>query len=616
MQKNGQLNQVKIKMFLIVSAILFAGVTIAQSRDTTKILLNEITVFADKIPMPIYETPRSVTIISHSDIVNSPALNVEDILGYFAGVDIRRRGQEGAQADVSMRGSSFEQTLILLDGVKLTDPQTGHHNLNLPINIDDIERIEIIKGQASGIYGANALGGVINIITKRDFKNEVSINLAGGENSYNTQALSAKVLGDKTENNFSASRSRSAGYRPNTDYNILTAYAGSRYKFEACKANINIGFAGKEFGANQFYGDKYPAQWEETKTFFISSNVSINTKYLTVSPTIYWRHNYDHYLLDYKDPSSYENIHRTNVYGLDLQSTINADIGDFLIAVEYSYDKLNSNKLGIHNRTKGGVSGEFVADILPGLKLMLSGYSHYYDSFGWKLAPGLDIGYQFTKSFRIFSSIGKSFRIPSFTELYYISPSQAGNAALHPEEAIAYELGFAGNVDYCQYQVSAFARKGTNFIDWVKQSAADIWNAKNISIITTKGFEAAIGYSSNVLNSNTVFKTLKLDYAYLYSDFQTYSFQSKYSLEHLRHQLILTALHSISNDIIASWAFKYLDRFNQETAFVTDVKMSKSWGFLTMNLAATNLFNISYREVGIIPMPGRWIKVEMNYTIR
>ncbi len=608
-----------MKQYIIIIslAILCVGSNVAQNSDTARFLVNEITIFADKLPIPLLETPRNVTIITLNDIANSASNNIQDLLGYFAGVDIKRRGQEGAQADISTRGSSYEQTLILLNGVRLTDPQTGHHNLNLPVNIDDIERIEIVKGQASSIYGANALGGVINIITKRNFKNEATFHLAGGENSFNSEGASVKYVNDHTENSLSVSRTRSAGYRPNTDFNLLTIFGGSTYYLESGNSNINMGYTEKSFGANQFYSDKYPAQWEETKTFFISTNSTVSNNSFSFSPTVFWRHNYDHYLLDYAHPSFYENVHRTNVYGIDLQSRMKTSIGDILFGSEFNYAELNSNRLGNHNRSNVGATGEFAKNILPTLNILLSGNCHLYDSYGWRFAPGLDIGYQLNDKMRIFSSIGKSYRIPSFTELYYNSPSQIGNINLQSEEAIALEIGFSTHINNWQFQVNAFERRGANYIDWVKKSNLDTkWQAENITSITTKGFESTVEYSPDKYQTNPVFKSLKLDYSYLYSDFRINSYQSQYALEHLKHQVIISVLHNLFYDITGYWAFKYLDRFNQESAFVTDIKILKSWQLISYNIAVTNIFNVSYREVGVIPMPGRWMKLEINFKIQ
>ncbi|MGE5410295.1 MAG: TonB-dependent receptor, partial [Clostridiales bacterium] len=131
--------------------------------DEETIITDDVIVTAKKIPVLTLESVKNVLVISSEELQNVPAENIQDILGYCTGIDVKKRGPGGVQADISIRGGSFEQTLILIDGVKLSDPQTGHNSLNLPINMEDIERIEVLKGQASNIYGSNALSGVINI---------------------------------------------------------------------------------------------------------------------------------------------------------------------------------------------------------------------------------------------------------------------------------------------------------------------------------------------------------------------------------------------------------------------------------------------------------------------
>ena len=109
---------------------------------------------------------RTISIITIEDIKNSPATNLVELLQQEAGVDIRRQGVYGMQSDLYIRGGGFDQTLLLIDGIKSEDPQTGHHTLNIALPLEVIKRIEIIKGPAARIFGQNSFTGAINIVTK------------------------------------------------------------------------------------------------------------------------------------------------------------------------------------------------------------------------------------------------------------------------------------------------------------------------------------------------------------------------------------------------------------------------------------------------------------------
>ena len=259
------------KIILFLVAILGSNFnSFSQQRDTTNIIKDEVIVTAGMVPISISEVPRSVYVIRQEDIQNSPVQNLQDLLSYVPGLDLRARGLEGVQADVSLRGGSFEQTLILLDGVKLNDPQTGHHNMNLPVNMNDIERVEILKGPASSIYGPNAFAGVINFITKKANNSELSANLSGGSFGFLNGGLSVHVPYVDSDNLLSISKTKSDGYTHNTNFDITTFYYKSYVPLNSGSANVAVGYTDKSFGANGFYTTQFPNQWEETKTLLVS----------------------------------------------------------------------------------------------------------------------------------------------------------------------------------------------------------------------------------------------------------------------------------------------------------------------------------------------------------
>lgn len=601
------------KYFFIFSFIVFNALLFARETDTT-VVIDEVVISAGKIPFSLSDVPRSVSVINAEGLKNSPAQNIQDLLANIQGVDVKKRGPEGVQADISVRGGTFEQTLILLDGIKLSDPQTGHHSLNIPINYDDVERIEILKGQASSLYGPNALAGAVNIISKKGASPKLNLNISGGANGFYKGAVSLHSPVAGFNNLFSFSKTKSDGYRHNTSFDILTAYASSSYRFISGDAVLSAGYTGKKFGANGFYSDKYPDQWEETKTFLASSALNYAFGSFSLSPKIFWRNNNDYYLLDYSRPEFYKNTHETNSFGAELQSVYSTGIGSFALGGEIITDNIVSSNLGSHNRQKGGVSAEIAASPLSGLNIVLGGFAYYYDTFGMKLWPGIDIGYRLSDEISVYASAGKSFRIPTFTELYYSSPAQIGNASLRPEECATYETGINYYSRIVVLNFGGFYRKGDNLIDWARESSDKPWIAENIAVINTKGIDVSLSFFPDYLFDFEFIKKIKIGYSYLQSDIQKSPRQSRYILDHLKHQIVSEITHDLPFNTGMSWVFRYAARFNQEDYFIADAKLTLPVYKMNLLIEADNLFNRSYLDIGGIPMPGRWIKAGLSLS--
>lgn len=151
--------------FFILFFLAGLGLMLSQEDQTEN--LNEVILNTDRIELPFSEQSRTIQVITKMDIQKSAATNLTELLQQVTGVDVRQRGVEGMQADLYIRGGSFDQTLVLIDGIKTENPQTGHHTMNMMIPLENIERIEIIKGPAARIYGQNAFTGAINIVTKK-----------------------------------------------------------------------------------------------------------------------------------------------------------------------------------------------------------------------------------------------------------------------------------------------------------------------------------------------------------------------------------------------------------------------------------------------------------------
>jgi iron complex outermembrane receptor protein len=578
--------------------------------------LDEVVVTSSRTPVAFSDLTRSVIVIYPEDIKEIPVNSVQDLLQYVSGVDIKQRGVEGVQADINIRGGSFEQTLILVDGFKISDPQTGHHNLNLPIVIDNIERIEILKGQGSSIYGANAFSGVINIITKKGRENALSLQLTGGQNGYYQGILNGSFLLGELGNQITFSKSASDGYRYNTDFDIINFSYSSSFDFNDGSANLFAGYNDKKFGANGFYSERFPNQWEHTTTKFINFSLNKTSGNISLIPKIYWRRNDDEYLLDYKNPSFYKNIHQTNVYGAEIQSSLTTDFGITTIGGEYTKDIIESSNLGNHQRENYGAFAEQNIKMLNDFDFIIGAFAYHYAEIGWKLWPGFDVSYKIKSNLRLFASIGKSFRMPSYTELYYSDPVTIGNPNLKHEESVNYEIGINFTQTFYNVDASVFRKEGSNLIDWVRTSSGQAWNVKNIADVNTNGFEIGFSINPQQLFNKIPLHKFGVGYTYLSQDKSTAQLQSRYVLDYLKHQLIINISNPLFFNIEQSWFLRYEDRVNIESNFLVDTQLSYKINLFDLFVKATNLFNKSYKDITGLPLPGRWITAGIKYSLR
>ena len=598
----------------LIIFILLVNVTFAQKVMTHE--LKDVVVTAGRTAVEFSDLTRSVYVLNQKDIEKIPVNDIQDLLQYVAGVDLKQRGVDGVQADISIRGGSFNQTLILIDGIKVTDPQTGHHNLNIPLSLGDIQRVEILKGQGSRVHGPNAFSGVINIITKKGNVKELSLIAIGGQNGYYSTSLSVAYPTRILKSRISFNRKQSDGYIHNTDFkNKNFSYNGS-VNLKNVLINTFAGYNDKQFGANKFYSARFPEQWEHTKTTFVNTSVKYFKKNFLLDSKVYFRKNKDDYILIKDHPEIYENHHESNTYGAELQSTFNYKNGSTSIGGEFIKDKIKSTNLGNHKREKKGVFVE--QRYFPSENLTLVGgfFAYDYAFLGWKFWPGLEAAYKFKNSSRIYANIGKSFRLPTYTELYYLSPTNNGNPNLKSEETLNYELGFVFNSKNVNINGSIFRKEGKNLIDWTRKIGTDVWKAQNISKINTTGYELGLKVKLNKLLKQNILIDFQLDYTWLQADKTIGKFnESKYLLDFLRHQLIGKILNKLPFALLQSWIFRYEDRVNFGDSFIVDTQISKKFTLFSIFVRATNLFDRSYSDIVGVVLPGRWITMGVKLNI-
>ncbi|MBN2097002.1 MAG: TonB-dependent receptor, partial [Candidatus Omnitrophica bacterium] len=296
--------------------------------------LEPIVITPTKSLLGLLQDLRQVKIITREKIDELPVHSVAELLHYTLGVDIRQRGSWGIQADVNMRGANFEQVLICLNGLPINDPQTGHHNLDLPVRLADIERIEILPGGGSRLYGAGAFAGTINIITKSPAGSQIEVETSGGSFGLNAQGLSANFPLGNFQNRFSFAREESSGWRSETDFTAKNLSLNTQSSFSWGELGYLFGWTKKDFGADSFYSNFYTQEQEHTDTRFFNLKTLIKNQILALQSDLYFRRHTDHFLLDRTRPGWQENYHTSYSSGLDLDALKTFDFGSLLAGLE------------------------------------------------------------------------------------------------------------------------------------------------------------------------------------------------------------------------------------------------------------------------------------------
>ncbi|MBL6610943.1 MAG: TonB-dependent receptor plug domain-containing protein, partial [Flavobacteriaceae bacterium] len=296
--------------FLAGSFALSAQVETPSDSLPTQVL-GEVVV-QGRIAESYVNESKSVTVYSAEAIAQSGAVHLVDFLQQVAGLDVRRRGVGPTQADLNLRGGTFDQTLLLIDGIALEDAQTGHHLANFLPPVALIERVEIVRGASARIYGQNAFSGAINIVTKRTIESGVQGEIQGG--SFGTAGLEARVslITEQTRVLAFASHAQSDGYRHNTDYRqqqwfVSLASGSSNQPFR-----LLAFFTPRAFGANGFYASPSAVdQYEETQASLLAVTQQFQLENTTLTPRIYWRRGQDMYEFVRDRPEIYRNMHIT-----------------------------------------------------------------------------------------------------------------------------------------------------------------------------------------------------------------------------------------------------------------------------------------------------------------
>ena len=612
---------------------------VAQGKDTIKINqiadknLDEVVIWASA-DEPINQVAKIITTITREEIGRLKPQSIQDLLSYAASVDIQTRGSHGVQADVSIRGGSFDQSAILLNGINISNPQTGHYSFDIPINISDIERIEILHSPSAIVYGASAFSGGINIITKKNIDNELSAKVEGGSYGLFAGEIGGAYRIKNVDNRLSMGYKQSDGYIENSDYRIFNLLYGSRVNLKENKIDIQLGYNKKNYGANTFYSAAYPNQFDNTSSVLTSVKGEFGSK-IKFLPSIYWNRHYDRFELIKNSGQS--NNHRSDVLGSNLNMQYHSKLGLTNFGLELRNESILSNVLGL---MMSSPIGDYTKkDNRLNLSYMLQhnikykgftmamgvlGFENTAFKQAFKLYPSLSVDYKINNNINVFSSYSQSSRLPTFTDLYYTTKTHIGNTDLKQEESESVELGSKYRNRYFLSYISGFWLGGKNMIDWVKKNPEDKWESKNITKMSKFGLEVGVKLFLNEIISSLKYPTtLKIDYSRMHQEVIKNEYISNYALNYLRDKLTAQLYLPLYKDKLSSTiSFRYQKRMGQYLKYedlkptqkedypaFTTMDISLNYNLKNFNIYCNlnNIFNTKYFDLGNVPQPGFWL---------
>lgn len=632
---------------------------------TLDVVLDEATAVASRTPLAADVAARQVITLRRDDLAAAGITSINDILKLCSGVDVRQRGGFGIQTDVSIDGGTFDQIAIMVNGVAITNPQTGHNAADFPVNLQDIEAIEVLEGGASRVLGTQAFAGAINIVTRGSHPLAAGVDPLAADlrlraGSYGTVTTEGRVgwqkemgTGQHFSTSLSGSYGRSDGAVANSEFDGGKAFWQGVLTTPRLRLNAQLGITGQDFGANTFYSGAYPNQWEATRRFLGSLRGEWSGR-IHLAPQVSWMRNYDHYQLT-RNSDFGECFNRTEILNFGLSAWTKWCLGRTAFGAEYRHESLYSRNLGKpiaesewisipgghglkynHHDERNNISlyaehNVVLSDWTFSAGVMAVRNNAVDKRMRWY--PGIDIAYRPDTHWRFYLSTGSAMRLPTFTDLYYKSPTQEGNVGLRPERSTNVRLGSSYSAQGLKADVRTYYNHGTNMIDWVMRSADDKYNATNFELDTYGVGATVMTDFAQMLQHPTWITRLRLDYTWLTQhrrDDQPY-FKSNYAMEYLRHKFVATLDHRIFARIGASWTLRVQKR---EGAFLEyndgistgvlkpygthaglDLKIHWTHPSYIIFVEGSNLTNHRYYDLANVLQPGTTVLAGVSWKL-
>jgi len=544
---------------------------------------------------------KKMIIIGSEEIKRLGIINISDLFKIISSVDVNRRGPGKSSFDLTMRGSNFEQILLMVNGIPVNNGQTGHFNTDLTFAIGDIDRIEVSQGANSVFHGSNGFAGIINIVLKE--RSGFQVEITGGENSLSQFSLSAGNKYKKLSFGFSAEDSSSTGYYEGQEFDNLNLRTFISFNAGKIGGKLNFGYLKKAFGAKDFYAP-YPS-FESIESGNLHFNMQMKGKMLhriSFSHTIHK----DSFVLDRYNNEFFNSESTTNHTYLKVHNTLRSGNLLFSGGADIEIINMDSSTMGYRNQSRSGIY-----------------FAGGLNRSGWGLDLGARINYSsehkpcltyYTGVYRIFNgrdtlrfNIGKAVRYPSFTEMFYNSPANKGDIDLQPESSINYEISFLRNFKNFNTSISGFYRKQDNMIDWIRSFDESAWRAVNIENNDISGYELALEF----MIDDAKFKAI-LEKIFVIGYQQ--NFISKYGFRFPEFKLNFIYIQNLTEKL--NFSAKYIYKRIYETgeiATLLDINLNWQVKGLSFSIHADNLLNSVIEEIPGVKIPGRWLWLSLKY---
>ena len=619
--------------------------------------LEEVEVTGSRVPLTVSQAARIVTVLDREAIAAAPVQSINDLLKYAAGVDVRQRGDMGVQTDISIRGGTFDQITILLNGINICDPQTGHNAADFPVELSEIERIEVLEGPAGRVYGTSSLVGAINIVTRTAKDSGAEVFADGGSYGYFKGGAIVSHVKNGLSNQVSGSYNRSDGFSRskagnlNADFKYARLFYQGRYENDRVDVRWHAGFTNKDYGANTFYSTLSDEQFEHVRKYYTAVQAETKGDVYHFKPSVYWNRSDDRFEfyrgMPEKSPFNY---HQTDVYGVNLNNYIQTFLGKTAFGAEFRNEGVRSTSLGEPLNSPIKVPGAD-ADFTLGLnRTNLSFHLEHNivlrrftlsagviavkntgNEMKFRFYPGVDASYQFARDWKVYASYNTSLRMPTFTELYYSVGGHKADKYLKPEEMQAVEVGVKYLRPGIRGTLSLYRYHGTDMIDWIKdisQGDDAPWQSVNHAVINTMGAEVSVLVDIRELMQRDAFvRSVNLSYSYIDQDKETTpNLQSKYALEYLRHKFVAQANFRILKLLEMNVSYRWQDRMGNyqkgnsmvpyEPYSLVDARFTWNAPQYKIYVEGNNLLNKTYYDHGNIPQPGIWVRAGASYRFK
>jgi iron complex outermembrane receptor protein len=553
-------------------------------------------------PLSLEEIDRAIRVLPARD--NQLVLNtLSDLIRLDPSLDLRERAPNGVQADLSIRGAGFGQTLVLLNGQRMNDVQSGHHNMDIPVPLDSVSRIEVMRGSGSTMYGSDAVGGVVNIVTEPPEGTELRLRTAIGNYGINQQRASLSGVLGRFSQQLTFARDFSTGFIPNRDYRNLQFASSSSARTALGMSRLTLAYMDHPFGAEQFYGNFN--SWENTKTWFAGGQQQLGER--TTASFAYRRHS-DLFVLYRDRPQVFTNHHSDQSYQAAVRRSESlSPTAHLYYGVEALHESVKSNNLGNHSRGRGAAYGAIDLRALRRFSLSISAREEVYRRWSGAFSPTVSGGVWLSPQFKLRASASRAYRIPGYTDLYYHDPGNQGSPNLRPESAWTYEGGLDWSpASRVRGELTVFHRRERDGIDYYRTSPTDIWRALNIQNLNFTGVEAGLRY-----------RTLDFRYTGLHGAQDTVAAGfTKYTFNYPTHSGVVSWQGTLPGGIVGRTRLGVMARLARDPYAVWDIYAARARGRLHPFFQVANVTSTRYQEIPGVAMPGRTMLGGLELVLR